>query len=62
MQEYVRDEGFPGDSKHSAELDKSVYRGSRPIDKVDKSDEREVLLERGTEVSNRGNEREGGYL
>jgi len=62
MQEYVRGEGFPGDGRHSAELDKRVCRGSRPVDKVDESDERRVLLGRRTEVSDEGDEREGGYL
>ena len=62
VQECVRGEGFPGDGRHSAELDKRVCRGSRPVDEIDKSDKRGVLLGRETEVSNEGDEREGGYL
>ena len=62
VQECVRGEGFPGDDRHSAELDKRVCRGSRPIDEIDKSDKREVLLGRETKVSDEGDKREGGYL
>jgi len=62
VQECVRGEGFPGDGRYSGELDKRVCRGSRPIDKIDESDKRGVLLGREIEVSNEGDEREGGYL
>ena len=62
MQECVKGKRFPGDGRHSVELDKRVCRGSRPIDKVDKSDERGVLLGRGTEVSDGEDKRESSYL
>ena len=52
VQECIRGERFLGDGWHSAELDKRICRGNK----------REVLLGRGTEVSDGGDEREGVYL